>query len=212
MKGSQGVSTEVPAVEEVKPTAPDSTNTGSTSQDIETVKADYEARLAQIKKSQAGSDKLVTDLKKELEDVRKSQMGDKERMEYERKLFEQEKLELERQRRAVEIEKLRSDYIADNKVDPRFRPLLSESTEEGLKAQSDLIKSLIDETEKRVRAEYDKIITDKARPGGGTTAATANPFIPGDGFSLSEQTRLYRENKQEFERLRIEAEMLRKKR
>lgn len=214
MNGNQGASTEVQPqqTQSVEPTAPDSTTTGSTSQELEAVKADYEARLAQIKKSQAGSDKLVTDLKKELEEVKKSQMGDKERMEYERKLFEQEKLELERQRRAVEIDKMRSDYIADNKIDPRYRPLLSADSEEGLKTQAELIKSLLDETEKRIKAEYDKIITDKARPGGGGAASTVNPFVPGDNYSLTEQSRLYRENRQEFERLKNEAETLTKRR
>jgi len=159
---------------------PDGTPSESVNE-IAKVKADYEAQLANIKKSQAGSDKINAELRKELEEIRKSQMTDKERTEYERKLFEQDRLNLEREKRNLEIAKLKSDYVAENAISPRWRDLLSADTQEGLAAQVDTIKGLIDEAVQEKQLELDALKASLTRPAGGAGAA-GNKTMPANEF------------------------------
>lgn len=163
--------------------------------------ADYQNQLSQVKKSQAGADKIVTELKTQLEELKKSKMSDEERSEYERQIFQQEKINFERQKKELEIGILRSDYIAENKLDIRLKDFLTATDAEGLKAQVETINAIIADQVKPVQEELDKLKAEIGRPGGGAgSTQTHNPFIPGEHYSVQEQTRLYKENPELYNR------------
>lgn len=134
------------------------------SDEVTKLKEEYEARIEGLKKSQAGSDRIVTELKRDLEELRKSQMGDKERIEYEKKLAEQERLNFERERKALELDKMKFKFIAEQKVDPRLEAFLTADTEDGLKKQIDTIKAIIAEA---VKAKDDEWLSKAGKPAGG---------------------------------------------
>jgi hypothetical protein len=140
--------------------------------ELNKIKTDYEAQLSQIKASQAGSDRIVAELKKQNEELAKKGMSDKERNEYEKKLFEQDRLNLEREKRELELKSIRSDFVAENAIDPEWREFLYADTKDGLKAQVDKIKTLIEKSTKPLQVELDKYKAGETRPGGGSGAAT----------------------------------------
>jgi len=163
--------------------------------------ADYQNQISQIKKSQAGADKTVSELQAEIAELKRVGMSDKERAEYDKKLFEQEKLNFEREKKELEIRGLRSDYIAENKLDIRLKDFLTATDAEGLKAQVETINAIIADQVKPVQEELDKLKAEMGRPGGGAgSTQTHNPFIPGEHYSVQEQTRLYKENPELYNR------------
>lgn len=156
--------------------------------DVNKIVKDYEYKLQQMKSAQSGSDRMVSELRKELDEMRKSQMSDKERIEYERKISEQEKLSFERERAALEKDKLKFKFMAENKIDSRFEAFLSADSEDALKEQITILKALIEDNVKPVRDELEKLKSDIGRPGGGT-GATIKDW---QTASLSEQTAEYK--------------------
>lgn len=156
--------------------------------DVNKIVKDYEYKLQQMKSAQSGSDRMVSELRKELDEMRKSQMSDKERIEYERKISEQEKLSFERERAALEKDKLKFKFMAENKIDSRFEAFLSADSEDALKEQITILKALIEDNVKPVRDELEKLKSDIGRPGGGT-GATIKDWKTA---SLSEQTAEYK--------------------
>ncbi len=147
-------------------------------QELEKLKQTYEAQIAQERARQSGINKALDETKKELESIKKSSMSDKERMEYERKLADQDKMNFEREKRELEIARTKFQFIAENQIDSKFEPFLSADTPEGLKAQIETLKSLIDIHVKPVRDELEKLKAEQGRPGGGST-----PGLPQDARS-----------------------------
>ena len=138
--------------------------------ELEKMKQTYEAQIATERARQSGINKALDETKKELESIKKSSMSDKERMEYERKLSEQDKMNFEREKKNLEIARTKFQFIAENQIDSRFEPFLSADNPEGLKAQIETLKSLIDVHVKPFRDELEKLKAEQGRPGGGTGA------------------------------------------
>lgn len=195
-----------PGVSTEGPTAQDQTQTqvGDTPQTIskeehEKAIAYYQNQISQIKKSQAGADKIVTELKTQLEELKKSKMSDQERAEYEKQLFEQEKLNFEREKKELEIKGLRSDFIAENKLDIRIKDFLSATDAEGLKEQVDTFNSIVADAVKPVQEELDKLKAEMGRPGGGAgDARLENPF---ETDNIEMQNKLFLENRPLYDKL-----------
>ena len=196
-----GVSTEGPTAQDQTQTQVVDTPQTISKEEHDKAIADYQNQISQIKKSQAGADKIVTELKTQLEELKKSKMSDQERAEYEKQLFEQEKLNFEREKKELEIKGLRSDFIAENKLDIRIKDFLSATDAEGLKEQVDTFNSIVADAVKPVQEELDKLKAEMGRPGGGAGAQQMhNPFIAGEHYSVEAQTRLYKENRELYDR------------
>jgi hypothetical protein len=139
------------------------------------VKVQYETQLKELseqnknlKAAQSGSDRMVSELKKELDELRKSSMSDKERIEYEKKLAEQDRLSFEREKAELAKERLKFKFIADAGIDSKIADFISAETEEGLKEQVAKLNAIIDAKVKPLQEEIAKLKAELGRPGGGT--------------------------------------------
>lgn len=130
--------------------------------------------ITQLKSAQSGSDRMVTELRKENEELKKAQMSDKERAEYEKKLTEIEKADLERQKRELEKERMKFKFIADAGVDSQLSEFLNSESEDGLKEQVAKIQGIIDKQVKPLQEEIAKLKAELGRPGGGTGTSNVN--------------------------------------
>jgi hypothetical protein len=146
----------------------------STPEPVE-VKTQYEIQLKELseqnknlKAAQSGSDRMVSELKKELDELRKSSMSDKERIEYEKKLAEQDRLSFEREKAELAKERLKFKFIADAGIDSKIADFISAETEEGLKEQVAKLNAIIDAKVKPLQEEIAKLKAELGRPGGGT--------------------------------------------
>lgn len=194
-----GESTEGPTAQDQTQTQVVDTPQTISKEEHEKAIADYQNQISQIKKSQAGADKIVTELKTQLEELKKSKMSDQERSEYEKQLFEQEKLNFEREKKELEIKGLRSDFIAENKLDIRMKDFLTATDAEGLKAQVETFNAILADAVKPVQEELDKLKAEMGRPGGGAgTQVTKNPFETDD---IEAQNKLFKENPELYNRL-----------
>lgn len=144
------------------------------------IKADFDTQLTNIKAAQSGVDKLNAELRKQNEELKTKGMSDKERSEYEKKLFENEKANLEREKEQLKIDAIKSDFMLKNAIDPEWRPFIHAGTEEGLKAEVDKIKSLIEKATKPLQVELEKFKAGATRPGGGDGAATDKTMTRSD--------------------------------
>jgi hypothetical protein len=120
---------------------------------------DLRLQIENIKKTQKGTDKQNAQLKKDIEEKEKElnnfknkYLDDQKRIELEK---EQESKRLQKQineAKETKIEKekleqqlLKSNFIVDNKVDPRLKSHLNADSVEGLQEQYNNLKNVIDE-------------------------------------------------------------------
>jgi hypothetical protein len=130
--------------------------------------------ITQLKSAQSGSDRMVTELRKENDELKKAQMTDKERSEYEKKLAEQDRHSLEREKQELAKERLKFKFIADAGVDSQIAEFLNADSEDGLKEQVAKIQSVIDKQVKPLQEKVAKLEAELGRPGGGTGTSTIN--------------------------------------
>lgn len=152
----------------------------STPEPVE-VKTQYEQQLKELseqnknlKAAQSGSDRMVSELKKELDELRKSSMSDKERIEYEKKLAEQDRLSFEREKAELAKERLKFKFIADAGIDSKVADFISADSEEGLKEQVAKLNAIIDAKVKPLQEEIAKLKAELGRPGGGTSGTVTD--------------------------------------
>ena len=160
----------------------------------------YEAQLKELgeqnknlKAAQSGSDRMVSELKKELDELRKSSMSDKERIEYEKKLAEQDRLSFEREKAELAKERLKFKFIADAGIDSKIADFISADTEEGLKEQIAKLNEIIDAKVKPLMEENAKLKAELGRPGGGTGASITDWKSATVGQRNSEYIRIKKE-------------------
>ena len=146
-----------------------------------------------LKAAQSGSDRMVSELKKELDELRKSSMSDKERIEYEKKLAEQDRLSFEREKAELAKERLKFKFIADAGIDSKIADFISADTEEGLKEQIAKLNEIIDAKIKPLMEENAKLKAELGRPGGGTGASITDWKSATVGQRNSEYIRIKKE-------------------
>lgn len=141
--------------------------------------------MDQVKRSQAGSDKMNSELKRENEELKKSQMSDKERAEYERKLFEQEREGLVRERNELEKSRLIAEHFASNEIDYELREFISADSKEEVVEKIDRLKGLL---EKYADKKLEKFrATQTGTPASGNVGASIDQLGDNGITEISEK-------------------------
>jgi len=148
--------------------------------------------VEQVKNSQAGSDRAVADLKKENEELKKSKMSDRERADYEKQLFEQEKLNFERQKQELEASNIIAEYFAEHTINYKLRKFITAKTQETITTQVEELRSLIEE---EVNKKLEKFrATETGKPSGGSVGSLVDQIDPTD---ISQVTAKYKQVEKE---------------
>ena len=196
-----GVSTEGPTAQDQTQTQVVDTPQTISKEEHDKAIADYQNQISQIKKSQSGSDKMIAELRNELAEERKKGLSQEDSVKLDLQRVVDEKKALEIKTREFEIKNLRSEFMLENKVDARAREFLWADTEDGLKNQLEAHRAIVADEVKAVQEQYDKLKAEMGRPGGGAGAQQMhNPFIAGEHYSVEAQTRLYKENRELYDR------------
>ncbi|UCF13173.1 MAG: hypothetical protein JSW06_02670, partial [Thermoplasmatales archaeon] len=124
-----------------------------------------EKALEQAKRSQAGSDKAVGELKKRLDSLEKEKMTDEEKVKYAEEQAEKTKLEYETKIRELEIEKFVSEKINDIKIESRFSSLIEGKDEIAITEKTNLLLELLKTKEDSINESWR---AKGGKPSGGT--------------------------------------------
>lgn len=122
---------------------------------------ELQKQLDSIKKAQQGSDRKVSELEKErnnlikeVESLKTSSMSSEEKLNYEKELQAAKEKEFEQKLKALEQDNLKKDFMLKNSISPELSQYISGETEEQL---SENAKTLLE----GIKAEADKIVKEK---------------------------------------------------
>jgi hypothetical protein len=138
---------------------------------------ELQKKLDAITKAQQGSDRMVTDLKKQLEkervekeELKKSSMSIEEKIEYEKRLIEEKEKAWETEKRALQQENLKKDFLLKKGISSDLAPYINGDTPEALEESArNLLEGINAEAEKRVAEKL-----KKSTPGAGESPAQKN--------------------------------------
>lgn len=134
--------------------------------EITRLKAEQTEREKEVaKKSQAGSDRVVLELKKRLEALEKEKMTDEEKLKYAEQQAERVKQEYESKLREIELEKFVSQKVADIKIESRFSSLVEGRDEVTITEKTNLLIELLKSRDEAKDAEWR---AKGGKPGSGT--------------------------------------------